>query len=629
MVSKKEPGDMMPSDPIPPMKSQAKGPGNGSTATTPMNDSPIAVEPERRMPDEVLEKIARGRSFSLDPFTPRTRTRPANLLLVDPPRGEIDGIILDAGDATSTAFGGFERVESVGVRLLETGISEQIAKLTDKLNRSALDRSQRWLLSLPGVYASLILEAMDKALPPEDTIGLYGYVLRRIDDAQGGPRVTFAERLVDIVLAERRMVLGETRRRIVIDTIRNAEIPLKASKAQAMVLQAIEIVGAKATASAAVESYALRKEIDPRRFTAAVKRSMTNYLADFGVQFDADGLEKGNYDEYLAIAYHHALRSTNGGDSDPIDVVRRRGAVVDWDFRVDAFDSVEEQGVVPDNIRAAGALDYLYQLGDRMGLFRLLDAFTLAWARGDFDLERLSMPSMSGEDVQSLMFRYHKLRNERVSPEERAMLYRRILDKGDGTLLGGTQPNRAFSALWTKLLSEVTDYIRRNEESPSQRTAVSRQRVYEAIRQLQINLSERMAGMARLQVTEMYHQFREAKAILESEQMLNYYGAGPRRSMWTVVERGKRELLNEQDNLSALLTVAVEGNKVFQHIADFDPATFTDIQFEELADACEAIIIAESVLAGADEYLTDETESEEDDSWADDEADDDLENWDE
>jgi hypothetical protein len=600
----------------------------GSPATATASGTVTARPLEPHMVEDVLATFTRDRdrTISLDPFGTPARGRPGNLLLVEPPRGEVDGFVLDATNATAKSFGGMEMVEKVGDILLAHGDTENIARLTERLNRAALDRVPRLLLSLPGVYATLVEEALDRKIPLEDTAGLFGYVLRRVEDRQGGPRVAFAQHVVDFALASRRMTISDTKRTLVIEAVRTAEIPTRASKALALVLQAVEVVGRKALARAAVEWYAERGEVDPRRFTAGVKRAMTDYLSGHGVQFTAAEFESGKYDEYLAIAYDHAIRSHNGGSADPVDVVRKRGAVVDWDFRVETFDSVEEQGVVAGNIRAAGALDYLFQLGDRMGIFRLLDAFTLAWGRGDFDLESMPLPASDTEDVQALMFRYHKLRGERVSPEERAMLYRRVLDKGPGELLGGTQANRAFTALWTKLMTEVADYIRRNEESPAHRKAISRQRVYEAIRQIQINLSERMAGMARLQVTEMYHQFLEAKAILESEQMLNYYGAGPRRSIWTVIERGKRELLSEQDNLSAMLTVAVEGNKVFQLLADFDPATFTDTQFDELADACEAVIIAESVLAGLDDYRLHEDDEVEDD-WEDDE-DDDFDGWD-
>ena len=109
-----------------------------------------------------------------------------------------------------------------------------------------------------------------------------------------------------------------------------------------------------------------------------------------GVTFPLGGVGPNNrsFDEYFALAYNNALRSGDGSETDPIDAVRQKGALTTWDFAVDTFETVEEQGVVAQNILAAGALDYVFNLGERLGIFKLADALVLRWASGAFDAGR-------------------------------------------------------------------------------------------------------------------------------------------------------------------------------------------------------------------------------------------------
>ena len=555
---------------------------------------------------DVLTAFSRGLDIAYDPGAPGLRRRETQILLTKQPRAELDGFVRAAADAVEKESGGHKTIDAVNETLLERGKTEQVAKVTAKLNASGLDNVSRVLLSTPGVYASLIGEAIDKQIELDDTMGLVSFVKRRLD-APDGAREFFSRQLVDGALTERGMDIGgpdSTAYRWVVDAVMNREVPLRASKAEAAIIGVVEGVREKGLIAAAVNRFAQREEIDPARLTPTVRRSMIEYLDGLGIQFREEGFDEGRYDEYLALAYNQAVRSSNGGSADPIDAIRHKGAMPDWDFTVDTFETVEEQGVIPENVRAAGALDYVYHLGEQLGIIRLAEALVLHWARGTMDL--------ASAETSAKLYRFWKLRSERTTAEERAMLYKRVLNKGDGQLLSGMVANEDFPALWGNLMTEVAEYIRRSEENGDE--GVSRQPVFQATKQLQFNLTEHMTGMALMQTTEMYHHLMEAKEILEDEQIVDFFGAGRRKNIWAVIERASKEWFDTAPNIAALRTLAVDGNRVFQWIADFDQPTVTEEQFEAFRSAAESWILAQAV-AGGEEFgrgRGDELEEEED-----------------
>ncbi|MCC6318280.1 MAG: hypothetical protein IT361_11380 [Gemmatimonadaceae bacterium] len=525
------------------------------------------------------------------------------VLAVQPPPEVPEGFVARSIIAIGDAAGGDATVARVDRKLKAEGLVEAVGKATAKLNIGGLDRTQRLLLSIPAVYANILEKGLAVVEAPgaseatlstarrrtvnfDDTAGLVDFVLRGLD-ATDGLRAQYATRLVDAVVKARGLSLADSVKTEVVREVAAREIPIPVPKVEELVVSLIALGRSTLTISDAIDSYVARGEVEAERFTPAIRKRMIAYLKDLGVAFPDGGLTSGDrsrFDEYFALAYNHATRAGGGATTDPIDNVRQRGAINDWDFTVDTFDAVEEQGVVPQNILAAGALDYVYELGERLGMFRLADALVLRWANGTFDAE----PGRPSADL----YRYWKLRSERVSPEERAMMYRRILSKGDGNLLSGMVENEAFPDLWGALMEKATDFLRRSEENASTDRLVSRQPIHQATKQLQYNLTEHATGMAHMQITEMYHHLLEAKQVLE--HAIPFFSTGSRKSLWTVIERASREWFNESPNISAIRSAAVDGNKVYQWIANFDQSSVTDQQFQVFLEASEAWIIAQA-----------------------------------
>jgi hypothetical protein len=367
-----------------------------------------------------------------------------------------------------------------------------------------------------------------------------------------------------------------------------------------------------------VQDYLARSEVDPTGLITdpdAFRRRMWQYLRTRGVKFKDNPLPNDDtYDEILFSAYDAALKTERGG-ADPL-VVARSGTEFDaagaWDFTVEPFETIEDQGVSQDSVRAAGAIDYIYEIGERMGVFRIADALVLNWSSGAIDV--------ADGDAAGKLYRYWKEMDDRSDRAERGMLYKRVLNKGGANVLSRMVVNESFPHLWSALMGEVARYIDKSERVDSARDSspVSVQPIYSAVRELQYNLTEYCSGMAFMQTRELYAQLQRAFEILRDPDIIAHFGGPRRRNMWRAIETLAKQEFQQSLPIAPLVRVAVDGNRVFQLVAAFDEATFTPDQFNQLRDAAESYIINASVV---DAQLGGSTLAEEDDAEADEDFD--------
>lgn len=399
----------------------------------------------------------------------------------------------------------------------------------------------------------------------------------------------------------------------------NVKINLAPGALEAAILKLISSVNEQGQLPALLEIYIEQSEIEKSRFTDAIKMAMIDYLLDRGVQIDdIEKLKNGGYDEHFALAYNHALEVASGED-DPLDAAWRKGGgrgLGQWDFTVDNFDGIEEQGIVKENILAAGALDYIFELGERLGVFKLVDALVLNWAAGSIDV-------VDGP-VAARLYRYWKLREDRASEEERGIVYRRVLNKGETEVLSRMVVNEYLPDLWHNLMAEVAQYIDKTErvdDGFGESSPVSRSRIYQATRELQYNLTEFCTGMAHVQTREFYAQLQECLEILKDPDIMAYFGGNRRKSLWSVIERLSKEEFGTAPNIGAHRSLAVDGNKIFQWIANFNEASVRQEDFITFVQAAESYIL--NFTSTGDELMMMEEETSEDDfEFADEENDD-------
>lgn len=466
---------------------------------------------------------------------------------------------------------------------------EKVNEVTQQLDSSRLEDIPRALLSNSEIYAFALLQATD-SIQRDDVAGLANAVMLRVSEL---PRRYFLAWLLAETTSDLQVTIQPYQKRIVDLTLQQG-IDIRAGQVIPSVKALLEILQRESKIPEYLQDYIENRSALPQSyFTPAIQQMMIDYLIKLGLDFTTakqgklpDDLSKsGAYDEYFILAYNEVLKASAATD-DPIDTARIKGGEVTWNFQVDSFDEVDHQGVIPANIKAAGALDYVYTIGEVMRVFDVANAIVLRWASGILDIPE-------GKTAAAL-YRFHKLRNERNTPAERAMLYKRVLNKGNGKLLSNMVVNTAFSGLWHQLMAEVAEYIRKSERSKD--VWVSKSPLYQATKNLQYNLTEHMTGMSHVQVTEDYAHLQEALGILRSDDILTNFG-GRRKSLWSVIEQVAKEDLGVMIPTSTLRTLAVEGNRIFQWVASFETqASVRSADFDSLLSAAESWIIAQASL---------------------------------
>jgi hypothetical protein len=299
----------------------------------------------------------------------------------------------------------------------------------------------------------------------------------------------------------------------------------------------------------------------------------------------ADILEK--YGEYLALAYNSALKDVKKSD-DPVTNVYQNGSPFSFNYVVDYFETADEQGVDVENILAAGTLYYIKTLADDLGILRVADAVLMKWTGGMLDIPQGS--------TASKLYSYYKLRDEYTTAEERAMFYKIVLNVGDAEVLDKMAINEEFTNLWDTLMTESVKYIDKYEQKETNFNVVSKAAVYQAIKELQYNLTAFSSGMVKAILPEMYKQFEKAVDIIDDDNVKAQLGWGYRRSMWNVIERVCQDEFGYKPNVSAMRTAAVSGHKIFATIASFDEGLMSDTAFQDFIRNIETFIISQSQL---------------------------------
>jgi len=327
-----------------------------------------------------------------------------------------------------------------------------------------------------------------------------------------------------------------------------------------------------------------------------------------------DPTSGGNFDQTIAAA---VARVTAAGGTDPVQLTAPSGRLSAWDFQVDLFDSIANQIILAANVRAAGALMWCYDIGERLGVYRLTDALVYRWWIGELDF--------GDADLTAQLYRNYKLRDERPSLAERFLLYKRILNIGNAPVGHRVVVNDEFPNLWRTLMEEVAIFIDKSESS-FRDNQVNRQGIEQAVQELAYNLTQNMAGMALTQVTEMYNQLTQTDQangdlggldLMRHPEVIAQLSSGRRRDEWAVIERLAREEFGVVPNISATRTSAVEGFKVIDFIATFQPGQSDDSRFEQFIASAKAWILAHNVAGEGLLATMPEDEYGEDDEFAD------------
>ncbi|MCU0524088.1 MAG: hypothetical protein MUF72_04615 [Elainella sp. Prado103] len=544
---------------------------------------------------------------------------------------ELDPYALDALKETEAHYGDSESAIQERKRSVRgEGRSGSILRISRDLDQRNLDDITRLLLSRQAIYTALFAQAIQEypitgEIREGDEKGLAEFILMYAKDY---PRRYLLAKILDKVTTYKGIQITDSKQwETLDDLVLSHGINVRSGQVLQSVTHIFETMNRQRDIPYYVDLYissdgsngrAARHAFPRNSFTSMVRKAMIDYLLKLDIAIKNDppayAFDRGEYDKYFVIAYNEARRLSAAGN-DPLSAVRNPGSEIAWDFSVDMFESPDGRGVIPDNIRAAGALDYIYYVGEMMRVFDIANALVLRWARGALDVPE-------GKTADAL-YRFHKLREERSTTEERGMLYKRVLNKGDAKLLSNMVVNESFPMYWHNLMTEVAEYIRKSEGTATD-GRVSRTPIYQATRDLQHNLTEHMTGMAHRQVHEDYAHLKDALGIIAGEEVVGSLG-GRRKTIWSVIEQVAKEDLGVAVPTASLRTLAVEGNRIFQWLAEFTPGAVSDETFQKFLNAAEAWVIARAGLSD-DEGPSHNGSSKRSKS-NDDKEDDDFEDW--
>ncbi|MEL6538325.1 MAG: hypothetical protein AAFQ98_23090 [Bacteroidota bacterium] len=356
------------------------------------------------------------------------------------------------------------------------------------------------------------------------------------------------------------------------------------------ILDLYNLVQAQGDVPLIVDKYLSRGEIDSSRVNEAIHKEMVNYLISLGLTFDGAFDVNGDltdaYDEYLALSYKQAL-DVSYGRVDPINQIYQPGKSVAWNFEVDYYQDVEDIEVEPENVRAAGALMFVKQ-NDRAGVFATADRATERWSLGSLNIQN--------PDTVAKLYRYHKRRNDRLSDQERQLAYHQVFAEGNVQSLPGMRVNAQYRKVMDSVLNEAVEFISKTESNELGGYGnVSKEPLFQAMRTLRYNLSSHTQGKVHMDIFELYAQLQDCIDILRSPEVISQMAGGSYQSIWGLVERTMEEM-GQETNVAASKTAAVEADKIFKFLADFDYTRRHAYDITPFLRSIEAFILAQSQL---------------------------------
>ncbi|MBS0125001.1 hypothetical protein [Thetidibacter halocola] len=267
----------------------------------------------------------------------------------------------------------------------------------------------------------------------------------------------------------------------------------------------------------------------------------------------------------------------------------------------------EDRITAPEYERAsveAAAQMYLTMVwGDMLGVFPAVDRIAMQSA-GDGQapilLEVRSRELSDDLRMYVLDEEFRDLKTGRVSrrvaPAERQMFYRQLFGLGDAPVVEDQHVNPDFQRYWAVLMMETVKYIGKVEENGDNYSSISASKVYQAIEDLQYNLSAYCTGLPKIAAPTMYAELDFViRRILDSDDVKQQLGRRGSQSFWKVIEQ-----VRGMQDFTPLRNKGMYGHKILSTVARATPALVEDQSaFEDFIASVEAFILAEDQLAEA------------------------------
>ena len=314
-------------------------------------------------------------------------------------------------------------------------------------------------------------------------------------------------------------------------------------------------------------------------------------------------IDKGNIDTFLPYLLAEVVDSKSLA-SDGTFGSALSDSTFDITFLEDDKSAVQ---VSAGAVKCAAMLYYAMIAGDELEVFNVINYFTHKYLiRGNIEI----LDEQLRSDLQGYVFsdKFTDPDTGRVLDKTRAaerhMFYRQVFNYGRGQVTEDLIVNGQFNRLWKVLMLESANYLERAQASLNPDSYVSRQKVMQAVEDLQYNLSTSCTGMANVITPLIYAEFNfVVKRILQSDEVIRQI-APQGGTWWRVVERLYMEMKHARPKVTVLYNKARYGSSIIEAVADYTPAMFEDdAKFSDFISLVDAFITTQSILQ---ESLTDD-----------------------
>lgn len=291
-----------------------------------------------------------------------------------------------------------------------------------------------------------------------------------------------------------------------------------------------------------------------------------------------------------------ALTQLNNAQPSRSDVAD--GGLSVEDYAVDYYDEATTSLEFDrSSVEAAAMLFYTMVWGDQIGIFEVADRIVGQTAT-QYQIAVTQQRLADDLALYALDERFEDLKNggayRRIPPAERQMFYRQVFGVGQAPVTDGMAVNSEFARLWAVLMTETARYIAKVEENAGVSQAVSPQKVYQAIEDLQYNLSSFCGGMAKVTSPRIYREMDfVVRRLLDSTDVKAALSRRGTPSFWRVIET-----VRGTSDLNPLRNKGIYGHKILSTIARATPALVEDTTaFGDFISTIDAYIVAESQLS--------------------------------
>lgn len=250
------------------------------------------------------------------------------------------------------------------------------------------------------------------------------------------------------------------------------------------------------------------------------------------------------------------------------------------------------------SVQAAAQMFLTMVWGDELGIFEVVNR--IAMQSGQHQPIRLEVRSKElAADLRmyALDEEFRDLKtgqvSRRISPAERQMFYRQLFGYGDSQTPDSSQVNTDFRRLWAVLMTEVVKYIGKVEENSQGYQGVSTQKIYQAVEDIQYNLSAYCTGLPKIAAPTMHAELDFViQRLLDSQDVKSQLARRGTPTFWRVVEE-----VRGMHDFTPLRNKGMFGHKILSTIAKATPALLEDQQsLTEFVSTVEAYIVAEDQL---------------------------------